>query len=51
MEHTLVVGGTSDIGVWVVDALAKRGHSISITGRNKKNYLKSKTLPKVNTIF
>lgn len=35
MEQSLVVGGTSDIGVWVIEALAKRGHSLTITGRNK----------------
>ncbi|TGL47304.1 SDR family NAD(P)-dependent oxidoreductase [Leptospira kemamanensis] len=35
MEQSLVVGGTSDIGVWVIEALAKRGHSLAITGRNK----------------
>lgn len=35
MEQSLVVGGTSDIGIWVIDALAKRGHSLTITGRNK----------------
>ncbi|TGM06269.1 SDR family NAD(P)-dependent oxidoreductase [Leptospira jelokensis] len=49
-EHTLVVGGTSDIGVWVIDALAKRGHSISITGRNKKKLaeIKNDTKRKYN---
>ncbi|XDD47480.1 SDR family NAD(P)-dependent oxidoreductase [Leptospira sp. WS39.C2] len=36
MENSLVVGGTSDIGFWVVESLAKRGHSISVTGRDKQ---------------
>lgn len=36
MKQTMVVGATSDIGVHVAYALAKRGHSLTLTGRNKE---------------
>jgi len=53
MEHSLVIGGTSDIGVWVVESLAKRGHSISITGRDKQKLsdLKTKIHSKYNILI
>ncbi|TGM35130.1 SDR family NAD(P)-dependent oxidoreductase [Leptospira biflexa] len=52
MEHSLVVGATSDIGIWVVDALAKRGHSLSLTGRNKQKLseLQTKIISKYNVV-
>lgn len=36
MKHALVVGATSDIGIHIVESLAKRGFSLSLTGRNKQ---------------
>ncbi|EMY68209.1 SDR family NAD(P)-dependent oxidoreductase [Leptospira vanthielii] len=36
MNHALVVGATSDIGMHIVESLTKRGFSLSLTGRNKQ---------------
>ncbi|WP_167881987.1 SDR family NAD(P)-dependent oxidoreductase [Leptospira bouyouniensis] len=51
MEHSLVIGATSDIGIWVANSLAKRGHSLTLTGRNKQklNVLKNNITSKYNT--
>lgn len=44
MKNALVVGATSDIGTYIAESLAKRGYSLSLTGRNKQRLaeLKSK---------
>ncbi|MCW7493812.1 SDR family NAD(P)-dependent oxidoreductase [Leptospira sp. 2 VSF19] len=44
MKNALVVGATSDIGTHIGESLAKRGFSLSLTGRNKQQLaeLKSK---------
>ncbi len=42
MKHSMIVGATSDIGVWVAYALAKRGHSLTLTGRNKQRLTEMK---------
>ncbi|MCT8333147.1 SDR family NAD(P)-dependent oxidoreductase [Leptospira sp. 85282-16] len=46
MKNALVVGATSDIGIYITESLAKRGFSLSLTGRNKQklSVLKSKIL-------
>lgn len=36
MKHALVIGATSDIGIHIATSLAKKGFSLSLTGRNKK---------------
>ncbi|PJZ85443.1 SDR family oxidoreductase [Leptospira harrisiae] len=36
MKNALVVGATSDIGIHITESLAKRGYSLSLTGRNKQ---------------
>lgn len=43
MKHALVVGATSDIGIHIVESLAKRDFSLSLTGRDKQKLAELKT--------
>lgn len=49
MKNALVVGATSDIGIYIAESLAKRGYSLSLTGRNKQKL--SDTQVKIKSQF